>query len=543
MFRSILVVLTLAILVLTALIFFQRAPTTNSSNAVDNTSSDQPVIEVERDATGDGSAEHESAAFGQHAIKDSPTPLLDGWQKPAVTLLLTGEIHGYMEPCGCTENQSGGMSRRGDLYKRLTDRGWPVVGFDLGGSIKRNRTQSQFKFEAIAQSLNDLGFRALNLGPEELRLGVDYLFSQHNVDEEDALGFLSCNVVFYGDPEIGTPRSHRVLDIAGVKIGVTGLLGESVKDTVISRGNSDIEFIEPVEALNAVVAKMTASKPDLMVLLAHARSEEAKELARQFPQFALVLSTGAEDPAGDAEFVGNTMIVSSGKKGKYTGVVGFYPEAEKPLRWELVNLKRDDFDDSAGMIENMAYYQDRLQNERIVTSVEPVIHSSGSTFVGSARCADCHDSAYEIWQSTPHAKAFDSLDPVHQRHGHERLKGIARTFDPECLCCHVTGWDPQEVLRFDSGFLNREFASNDRETAMFELLRGSGCENCHGPGSRHIEMMEDDDDANDEQARSLVRMTLEQANSLTGCYKCHDNDNSPHFNFEKYWEKVKHYED
>src|SRR5262245_13586942 len=42
-------------------------------------------------------------------------PMLAGWEKPAAVIVVTGEQHGYFEPCGCTANQTGGMSRRADM--------------------------------------------------------------------------------------------------------------------------------------------------------------------------------------------------------------------------------------------------------------------------------------------------------------------------------------------------------------------------------------------------------------------------------------------
>jgi hypothetical protein len=41
-------------------------------------------------------------------------------------------------------------------------------------------------------------------------------------------------------------------------------------------------------------------------------------------------------------------------------------------------------------------------------------------------------------------------------------------------------------------------------------------------------------------ARQQVRVSLEQARDQM-CVKCHDIDNSPDFDFESYWEQVKHY--
>ncbi len=64
---------------------------------------------------------------------DSRSPLarkqFDGWSTPSVVLLVTGQQHGYIEPCGCTKlaNQKGGLARRHTLAKknggaRLADR-------------------------------------------------------------------------------------------------------------------------------------------------------------------------------------------------------------------------------------------------------------------------------------------------------------------------------------------------------------------------------------------------------------------------------------
>ena len=99
-------------------------------------------------------------------------------------------------------------------------------------------------------------------------------------------------------------------------------------------------------------------------------------------------------------------------------------------------------------------------------------------------------------------------------------------FDPECLSCHVTGWHPQQNLRYDSGYINEKMSAH---------LLGNQCENCHGPGSKHIELIENDDI---ESARKLVKVTQKQAQTF--CYDCHDLDNSPHFVFEEYWPEVAH---
>ena len=159
-----------------------------------------------------------------------------------------------------------------------------------------------------------------------------------------------------------------------------------------------------------------------------------------------------------------------------------------------------------------------LKDSQLAETEPALQHPSGAKFVGAEKCGECHTKAFEKWSETGHASAFDSL--------REGRRGIPRMFDPECLSCHVTGWHPQQVLRYDSGYINEKLSAH---------LLGNQCENCHGPGSKHIELIENDDIA---AARKLVKVTLKQAQTF--CYECHDLDNSPHFVFEEYWPKVAH---
>src|SRR5262245_61436935 len=75
-----------------------------------------------------------------HKASASDGPQLDGgapllfreWPKPDFVLLLSGQQHGYVLPCGCSRPQYGGLERRYNFLKSLEQRGWPVVAVDLG---------------------------------------------------------------------------------------------------------------------------------------------------------------------------------------------------------------------------------------------------------------------------------------------------------------------------------------------------------------------------------------------------------------------------
>lgn len=462
------------------------------------------------------------------------------WPTPRLGLLLTGEMHGFFEPCGCTANQLGGMSRRADLFSKLTDAGWSMRGLDVGGMSRRSVRQSQIKFETTLAALKKLRYAAIGIGIDELNLKPEFLLTQHITDAEDAIYFLSANLQFYGIADLGTPVAFRVFEENGVKVGVTGVMSNEVQKRVLP--HPDITWKEPVPELQAIMKKFDEEQVDLRILLSQSTVDESMELARQVPGFHVVLTAegiGDPDPGADPKTVGGTLILETGRKGKHAGVLAYYPDSEEQkLRYQLMPLERDDFNETQSMIDLMTSYQQRLKDERIVVAdTVGAPHPSGNTFVGADKCGECHSTAYEIWEKTPHAHAFESLDPVHQRLGFERLNGVPRMHDPECLSCHVTGWNPQEYFRYRSGFLNKEFAEVSQGEILDTLLRGNQCENCHGPGSAHVALAEDG--AEGDIGKS-VRVTLQQAKAGM-CESCHDIDNSPDYDFEKYWEEVKHY--
>ena len=141
-----------------------------------------------------------------------------------------------------------------------------------------------------------------------------------------------------------------------------------------------------------------------------------------------------------------------------------------------------------------------------------------------------------MFEATPHAHATETLvhlDPP-------------RHFDPECLSCHVTGWNPQEYFPYTSGYFGTETTPH---------LRGNGCENCHGPGGAHAAAESGEEDVSDdmlEQLRDAMRLKIVEGEGnkhgqpmpeggvADGCIKCHDTDNSPDFDFQEYWPQVEH---
>ena len=481
-------------------------------------STDKPVEPSE-----DGLAER--TGDGKHK------ELFEGWPTPDLVLVLTGRQNGYLEPCGCTglANQKGGLARRATFIRQLRDdRGWPVVPVDVGNQIRRYGRQAEIKFQVSADGLRKMTYAATTLGPDDLQLSIDELAATSAaVDDTEAL-FISANVAVL-DRDF-TPR-FRIVESGGKRIGITAILGDEARSVI----QLDEVVSEPAEeALRQVWAELDAADCDYHILLAQATMDETIRIAQAVPHFELVVTAGGSDePSYQPEPIPDSpsLLMNVGAKGMFAGVIGIFGDSEVPWRYERVPLD-ERFEDAREMRELMASYQNELERLGLEgLGVSPVAHPSGRHFVGSSVCGDCHTTAYSIWEGTPHHHATRSIVDPYERND------VPRHFDPECLSCHVTGWNPQRYFPYESGYLS---------LTATPVMTGSGCENCHGPGSAHVAAEMGEVDADATTLRMLQRqMRLSLADAEKKCLECHDLDNSPDFHepgaFQKYWEQIEHW--
>lgn len=102
--------------------------------------------------------------------------------------------------------------------------------------------------------------------------------------------------------------------------------------------------------------------------------------------------------------------------------------------------------------------------------------AKGWEYVGQSQCKVCHNSAkegaqWDKWHSMPHPKALEVLQGDAAK---ELAAKIGLTTPPaeapECLKCHVTGYDPAAKTA----------------PAKIAMTDGVQCESCHGPASEHL---------------------------------------------------------
>jgi hypothetical protein len=120
-----------------------------------------------------------------------------------------------------------------------------------------------------------------------------------------------------------------------------------------------------------------------------------------------------------------------------------------------------------------------------------------ASYVGNEACRACHAQAFGVYDETRHARSYEALAKA------------GKEYRVDCVVCHVTGYEqPGGVCRVD------------KVAGRTEV----GCETCHGPGSRH--------------AATPSGAHLRPKPGKSVCLGCHNQENSPAFDFALYLPKV-----
>lgn len=99
----------------------------------------------------------------------------------------------------------------------------------------------------------------------------------------------------------------------------------------------------------------------------------------------------------------------------------------------------------------------------------PTPAPSGAQYVGTEACRSCHAAAYDTWSKTAHAKDFSNYS-----YHNERMVNMYTERNGYCQACHVVGYGKP------GGF------DKAKPWPQQQALLRIGCEECHGPGSRHV---------------------------------------------------------
>jgi hypothetical protein len=411
---------------------------------------------------------------------DEPSSSSTG--KP-VALVVSGDTSGWLTPCGCTSNQSGGLLRRGS-YLRTLRSGEPVIYVDAGGAPGGTSEYHKAKFESIVAGEMLMGIEAHNLGRSELALGAQYL---RQLAGTTKVPFISASARDTG----GNPlfEASRIVVCGGKRVAIVGVVDPQY-------ATSDIKIDDPRRSISTAVSSI-AGKYDSLIVLAYMSEQKLEELATTLPEADAVIG----GPTGQAiapRRVGPTLLAAATNKGK------FLIELKHAGDWsgKVVELSSD-FNDDPAQQSNVRAYLARLEqadfraDQTGLAAPMPRNMPADYRIAGSQSCAECHKTDDKLWHDSKHAHAIDVL--------RERNFQV----DPFCLSCHTTGYG------LAGGFVSLKSSPS---------LTGVGCENCHGPSQAHVK---------DPKIKTPFAATDQ-------CVRCHDHENSPKFAYGEYWKKIEH---
>ena len=539
------------------------------------------------------------------------------WEKPLVAFVLSGQMHGNYDPCGCSVPQHGGLTRRYNFVQSLKAKNWNVVGIDLGelASLKGIRRQEVLKYGMSMKALAAMNYRAIGRGLDEMLLPLDSALAEIENPKKPFPRPLNISLA---DALPGKPyhqfnvRQYEIISDAKPKIGVISMMGPDLRDELAKLSPHD-KFLKNMEELPKALKAFADAGVEIGVVLHHEypnvdkakfpvgfkrdaqieklRREQALQCAQlcanerkknpKIPPIQLMMLLTTEPLAPSLMDTLDdklpTKIVVIGHKGKYVGLLGVYPKnksKEYQLRYQIVLMSpewktKEGQEASNPVTALLEDYNKSLKAEGMLEKFSrsphfnqlPPMNEKGlkATFVGSERCGDCHDHAYQVWKKDAeknklaHSKATVTLESEKHPSG--------RHYDPECMMCHTTGF------KHPGGYYNlltdlakwpakpAEAPAAKKVEKHNEVLRGVGCESCHGPGSEHVKKPNDENlhkllnlylptaeerkledqhelkplNAADRAKYEKLSGTRMRALSANLCMKCHDDQNDVNF--------------
>ncbi len=349
-----------------------------------------------------------------------PEPIPAG-ERPV--LFFAGEELGYLEPCGCTRPQLGGLARKGTA----------VAGgalLELGNLVDRPGRLSELKYETFLLAFSGLGVRALAVGERDLALGLEFLLSARDLASFPVI----CANLLDG---AGRPAFSAFADF---EAGAASYRAIAVLDPALAPG---ARTSDPDEAVGGALAGLPEGRR--AVLLAVGAEPFAARLLARHPALAAV----AYAKSGGEPIVRSERLFSPGDRSRW-----LIRLADAPA---VVEMSEDIRDDPA-MVDAMRTYVRRVAEEDLLHRLNPRAPPAGGGYAGDEDCAACHGEAARIHGGSRHARAIESLART------------GREVDPDCVVCHVVGYGE------DTGFTARG------ETPALARV---GCENCHGPAADH----------------------------------------------------------
>ncbi len=428
----------------------------------------------------------------------------------------------------------GGLPRRATFLSEEKADGQHTLILD-SGNILADRPLSEASLEPtlekgrlMVEIMSRIGYEAAAVGEMDLYLGLENL---RTLGELGSFPFLSANLtdragVLHFD-------SHLIIRKGGLTVGVVGLTAPPSNQSLFEERMGESRVGDPLKAAAETVAQLR-DRCNLIVVLSSLGYNRDRNLAKAVNGIDIIIGGKSRRFMKKPVIEEGTIVTTGYYQGRAVGRITVSMDGEHRgwvSREELTFIQRQidtarervrspgDEERLARLLENQKKAQALTRYDADMISLVPEIvddpevaakirkyrqnlktrQSSGTTgarveapvhYIGADQCRKCHIGRYRFWSRTAHWAALRTLS----------VKDAEA--DPDCLPCHVTGYER----------LTGYWPKVPRKD-----LEGVQCESCHGIGSLH--------------AQSPELYSLLHLPSAPQCMNCHTEEQDDDFDY------------
>ncbi|MFK7892865.1 MAG: bifunctional UDP-sugar hydrolase/5'-nucleotidase, partial [Granulosicoccus sp.] len=252
-----------------------------------------------------------------------------------ITILHTNDFHSKVEPiskydgpCAAEDNAAGecfgGYARLINAVEAARTRNPDALLFDGGDQFQGSLFYTYYKGKVAAEMMNQLQYDAMTVGNHEFDDGPEVLRAFMDTVE---FPVLMSNADVSREPALANKlMKSTVIERAGDKYGIIGLTPEDT-DELASPGEN-VEFTDPVAAVQAEVDALTAEGINRIIVLSHSGYGVDQNIAAQTTGVDVIVGGHSNTLLSNTQdravgpypmMIGETAIVQAYAYGKFLG--------------------------------------------------------------------------------------------------------------------------------------------------------------------------------------------------------------------------------
>lgn len=532
----------------------------------------------------DTSKVHELKPVHLPALADTTAPpttavLLEG--PPALGLVISAGLHGYTEPCGCTEDiLLGGIDRLTGTVLQLQRELPDILVVSAGDTLFRfphaddaDSDQDAERLRVIATGLQRAQLAIAGLGPRDLARGMTTFVDTMTAAK---IAVVSTNIQ-PKDADNVFPR-YIVQELRGTRIAFLNIVSDRVASDL--QASTGVRTTAAHRALAQALVAPEVEAADLRVLFFHGNDEEAADLTRHVRGVDFLIPATNDHPTTEVGQLHSTQVSRIWSQGREIGVLRLSkPERrsdrDHALPWANARLLSSSESESLdGLIDSLrqqiASIEARSVGEEPPAMLLRLQERLQDYEQEQAAARNAHVLAWDderpqfLWDTialapslpvdleterarTAYNRSLQELNLANARppapapEGHASYVGAAT-----CAGCHTNAhaqWAttahasayPTLVARdkqFDLECVGCHVTGYQQpggSTLGFtDTLEGVQCEACHGPGSLHAAA----------PTAAAPKPTIQRSVTAATCVGCHNSEHSPRFDFDSYLPRI-----